>query len=580
MNPQQIAADFNLPVEEVRSRWLQLRVALWKSDFRLFCKEAVRIRAKDGDLIPLILNDAQEILLKKAEEQLKKDGWVRLLGTKSRRQGFSSLVAARGFHRATLYNRQHVFILSHTMDSSNALFDMVALMQEHHPFPSQVGTDNAKSLSFPQRGSMYQVATAGQKAGGRGAAISFLHASEAAWWQSAPEHWASIVQAVDEVKGVWGVLWKEPETPLPFERGKGTIEGWVKAPSEVWAETTAAGPTGEWYKRWQDASRGIGRYQAVFVPWYVTKEYQEEGDFIASREPVEEGFPSEAEYQELYNLTDRQMLWYRGKLQELGSQGRMFQEFPSDESEAFSSADMDDAFIKPMLVLQARKRKMEDPDAPLILGVDPAGAGGDRFAVAARRGDKCLWVKHRNKIEHDEAVAWLCALIDEHQPARMCIDKGSIGQNIVSAIRNRGPKYADIVRGADFGGKSSEKKANPNKSGPFNVRASIWGRMREWLLEGGCIPDQDDLASDLSAPKILWRANNDYILESKSVMKSRGVRSPDGADALALTFFTREFFSEWSAPKKATGFTKGVDYSHQSRDMSNNTDPYSWMGSL
>jgi hypothetical protein len=33
---------------------------------------------------------------------------------------------------------------------------------------------------------------------------------------------------------------------------------------------------------------------------------------------------------------------------------------------------------------------MEDPDAPLIIGVDPAGSGGDRFAVAFRRGDKIL----------------------------------------------------------------------------------------------------------------------------------------------------------------------------------------------
>jgi hypothetical protein len=38
---------------------------------------------------------------------------------------------------------------------------------------------------------------------------------------------------------------------------------------------------------------------------------------------------------------------------------------------------------------------MEDPDAPLIIGVDPAGSGGDRFAVAFRRGDKILKSIHR-----------------------------------------------------------------------------------------------------------------------------------------------------------------------------------------
>jgi hypothetical protein len=75
---------------------------------------------------------------------------------------------------ATLWDRQNIYILSHEMAASNKLFEMVDLMQQKHPFPPQVGTDNAKELEFVKRGSSYQVATAGQKAGGRGGAISFF----------------------------------------------------------------------------------------------------------------------------------------------------------------------------------------------------------------------------------------------------------------------------------------------------------------------------------------------------------------------------------------------------------------------
>ena len=121
------------------------------------------------------------------------------------------------------------------------------------PFPPQVGTDNAKELEFVKRGSSYQVATAGQKAGGRGGAVTYFHGSEAAWWTNAPDHFAASVQGVDEVRGVWGVLWREPARPLPFEKGIGEICGWVKAPSEIWLETTSAGPNGEFYKRYMDA---------------------------------------------------------------------------------------------------------------------------------------------------------------------------------------------------------------------------------------------------------------------------------------------------------------------------------------
>jgi len=557
MNLQQVAADAGISIDEVRERWLSLRVAYWKSDFRRFAREAINIRTKSGDLEKLELNSAQLILHEAAEKQLAEEKWVRLAGLKGRRQGFSTYVAARGYWRATLWDRQKIYILSHEMASSNVLFSMTDLMQEKHPFPPQVGTDNAKELEFIKRGSSYQVATAGQKAGGRGGAVTFFHGSEAAWWTNAADHFAASVQGVDEVRGVWGVLWREPPNPLPFEKGVGQIEGWVKAPSEIWLETTSAGPVGEFHKRYKDAMKGIGRYRAVFVPWTVQPEYVEYGDYIPMQEPEEEGELSELEYQEAYGLTDEQMLWRRAKIHELGSMGKFRQEYPIDVTEAFASADMDGVFIKPALVLRARKRVMDDPDAPLIIGVDPAGAGGDRFAVAFRRGDKILQVIFRMKLEHDDAVAWLSSIIDEYNPNRMCIDRGSMGQNIISSLRNINRKYADIVKGIDFGGTSRMKQATPKRAGPWNRRAEMYGDFKEWIIEGGAIPDDDDLATDLSGPKQKFRANNDWLLESKTEMKARGLPSTDLSDACALTFATKEYFENWSKPKKILGFGAG-----------------------
>lgn len=106
MDLQKIAADTGISIDEVRERWLSLRVALWKSDFRRFAREAIRIRTKSGDLEPLTLNEAQEILHAAAQQQLTDEQWVRLAGLKGRRQGFSTYVAARGYWRATLWDRQ------------------------------------------------------------------------------------------------------------------------------------------------------------------------------------------------------------------------------------------------------------------------------------------------------------------------------------------------------------------------------------------------------------------------------------------------------------------------------------------
>jgi hypothetical protein len=559
---QKIAADYNLSVDEVRARWMTLRVAKWKrgnsEGFRQFCREAVNIRTKSGDLEPLILNEAQEILLAKADEQLSEEGWVRLAGLKGRRQGFSTMVAARGYWRATLWDRQNIYILSHEMTASGKLFEMTDLMQQKHPFPPQVGTDNAKELEFPKRGSSYTVATAGQKAGGRGGGISYFHGSEVAWWTNASDHFSASVQAVDEVRGVWGVIWQEPVNPLPFEQGVGVIEGWVKPPSEIWLETTSAGPVGEFFKRYMDAMKKIGRYRAAFVPWTVQREYRQAGEFIPAQEADEEGELSELEYQQLHGLDDAQMLWRREKIHELGSLGKFRQEYPIDVTEAFAAADIEGVFIKPSYVLKARKRANDIPDAPLIIGVDPAGSGGDRFAVAFRRGSVIFRVDTRMKLEQAEAVAWLSAIIDDWQPNRMCIDNGSIGQPLIAALRSISPKYAEIIKGVNFGGTSKAKMAHPDRAGAWNIRAEIYNDLLTFMKEGGSIPDDDDLATDMSGPKIKYRANNDWLLESKTDMKARGLRSSDLSDACALTFAVKEFFDTWSRPQPQSGFGTGA----------------------
>jgi hypothetical protein len=162
-----------------------------------------------------------------------------------------------------------------------------------------------------------------------------------------------------------------------------------------------------------------------------------------------------------------------------------------------------------------------------------------------------------------------------------------MGQNIVSSLRNLNRKYADVVKGIDFGGTSRSKQANPKRAGPWNRRAEMYGELKEWLIEGGAIPDDDDLASDMSGPKQKWRANNDWLLESKSDMKARHIRSSDLSDACALTFATREWFDTWATPQKPKGFGTGLDdrgmalhdrMTDLENEYSEGSSPYGWMG--
>jgi hypothetical protein len=65
----------------------------------------------------------------------------------------------------------------------------------------------------------------------------------------------------------------------------------------------------------------------------------------------------------------------------------------------------------------------------------------------------------------------------------------------------------------------------------------MWWRMEEWFHDFPCrIPNDPALISDVTAPQPDVHSSGKKLLEAKKKMQKRGIRSPDGGDALALTF--------------------------------------------
>ena len=64
----------------------------------------------------------------------------------------------------------------------------------------------------------------------------------------------------------------------------------------------------------------------------------------------------------------------------------------------------------------------------------------------------------------------------------------------------------------------------------------MWKAARDWLKDGGVIPDDPMLRDELQSPEIVPRADGKIQIESKKEMKSRGVPSPNRADALVISF--------------------------------------------
>jgi hypothetical protein len=167
--------------------------------------------------------------------------------------------------------------------------------------------------------------------------------------------------------------------------------------------------------------------------------------------------------------------------------------------------------------------------APKILTCDPAWSGGDEIVIGLRQGlaFRILMVLAKN--DDDGIVAgYLMKFEDEHQADAVFIDFG-YGTGIYSFGKQMNRDWMLV----EFGGAS-------NDPGFLNKRAEMWNTMKKWLKEGGCIPNDKVLRSDLIGPEyeVLPTGKNagKIMIETKEDMKKRALPSPNRADALALSF--------------------------------------------
>ncbi len=211
---------------------------------------------------------------------------------------------------------------------------------------------------------------------------------------------------------------------------------------------------------------------------------------------------------------------------------QIIDEYGADSSQAhvevygeFPNAS-DDQFIPVRLVEDAMARApLKDHTAPIVIGVDPARFGSDSTVIAVRQGRDIIAIKRHKGDDTMETVGRVIDAIEEYKPALVAIDEGGLGAGVVDRLKEQRYK----VRGVNFGNKSR----NPMMWG--NMRAQIWGEMRDWLKTGS-LPYDRHLRSDLIGPLMKPDSKGAIFLESKKDMKSRGLASPDAADAIALTF--------------------------------------------
>jgi len=220
----------------------------------------------------------------------------------------------------------------------------------------------------------------------------------------------------------------------------------------------------------------------------------------------------------------------------------------------------DDQFIGSNLVDDAMKRApAKDTSAPIVIGVDPARFGADATVIAVRQGRDILELRRHRGADTMEVAGHVIDAIEQFQPALVCIDEGGLGAGVVDRLKEQRYK----IRGVNFGNKAKNQTMWGNK------RAEMWGAMRDWLRTGH-IPSDRFLKTDLISPRTKPDSRGTLFLESKKDMKSRGLASPDAADAIAVTFA----FPVASTDPRLTRVDK-----HRTRGYSPAGISTSWMGS-
>lgn len=347
----------------------------------------IKIRDKEGNIIPLKLNEPQlkyYNVIKKLYQQNKP---IRIIILKARQMGFSTETESIIFKNVVTNHNYNAGIVAHKEDSTTNLFNMSKRMLEYLPdaIKPEQKKSNAKELVFNNANgtgldSKIKCMTAGGKGIGRSDTFTALHLSELAFWEG------------DKQDILLGLLQAVPNIPN----------------SIVVIESTANGF--DYFKElWDKAVAGENDFYPLFVGWNELEEYRMQYSGFKLTE-------EEKELQKLYNTSLEQLEWRRWCIKNNcgGNIDKFKQEYPITPEEAFLSTgkcyfdkkkiinrinEVKEPIIQGSfscfydgLRIRGRKFRQEDKgsikiykypenNVPYVIGGDTAGEGSDYFTA-------------------------------------------------------------------------------------------------------------------------------------------------------------------------------------------------------
>ena len=192
-----------------------------------------------------------------------------------------------------------------------------------------------------------------------------------------------------------------------------------------------------------------------------------------------------------------------------------------------------------------------------ISALDVADEGGDENCLIDRHG---VVVEHVDawKLGNTAQTTRRAYGLLKQRGVKLCnYDNVGVGAGVKAefwSIAEREGKSAVIARGINSGGKvhpGNFAPGKPNSEMFMNLKAELWWELRERFrktyenrnnirrykpYELISIPNDGQLIMELSQQTYKFKPNGKIIMESKEVLKKKGIRSPNRADALVMCF--------------------------------------------
>lgn len=345
-----------MEISRIADQWTRLRITY---DFYYWAARFVKIKGKEGEITPFVLNAPQRRLVDGFEQMRLAGRPIRMVLLKARQWGGST---ATQLYMAWIQLVHRIgwnsLIIGHQSSASAEVNGMFELMMEHYPaellydpsgpVPDKIvkmanlhGTTSTRVV--PLRKARIKLGTAERPQSVRGGDSSMVHCTEVAFW-------------------------KKTEGRTPTQMMKAATSGVLFRPlTMIVYESSANGVGNFFHSEYEAAKSGLSQFESMFVAWFEIEQYRLEFTEANAPRGAIKGAPRFSTAEELARwmllnrydsdpMSERTVSgrylwrlwengasleainWYVAERTKYVDHADMASEFPSDDIEAFANS--------------------------------------------------------------------------------------------------------------------------------------------------------------------------------------------------------------------------------------------------